>query len=322
MKPTTIVATLAATLTTALATPAWAFPDKPLTLIVPYPPGGATDIVGRILAKGLTQRLGQTVVVDNKAGAGTAIGASALAKAPADGYTLLISSNTTFTINPAVKATLPYDPVRQFEGIGVVGSSPLVLLAHPAFAASTVKGLVTQAKAKPGAISYASFGSATSSHFAGEMFKLATGTELLHVPYKGSAPAMQDLIGGQVQLSVDTLIAAKPQVAAGRVKAIALTSARRSAGLPGVPTVAESGYPGFAMEPWVGVVAPRGLPRPVQAQLAKALADTVADPATRAELEKTGMDVQYEPPASYDTRLAAELPLMRATVHKARISAE
>lgn len=314
--------TAAFLLAAALAAPAWAFPDKPITLIVPYPAGGATDVVGRILAKGMAQRLGQTVIVDNRAGAGTAIGAQALAKAPADGYTLLISSNTTFTINPAVKTTLPYDPVKQFESIGIVGSSPLVLLANPGFAASTVKDLVAQAKAKPGAITYASFGSATSSHFAGEMFKLAAGIDLLHVPYKGSAPAMQDLIGGQVQLSVDTLIAAKPQVAAGRAKAIALTSLRRSAALPGVPTIAESGYPGFAMEPWIGVVAPRGLPRPVQQQLVKAMADTVADPATRDELERTGMDVLYEPPAAYDTRLATELPLMRATVHKAKITAE
>ena len=203
-----------------------------------------------------------------------------------------------------------------------MGSLPLALLAHPSFPASNLKDLVAQAKAKPGGFTYASFGSATSSHFGGEMFKLAAGIDLLHVPYKGSAPAMQDLIGGQVQLSVDTVVAAKPQVAAGRVKPIALLSAKRSAGLPGVPTVAESGYPGFVAEPWVAVVAPRGLPPAVQQVLVKAFADSMADPAVRAELEKAGMDVAYEPAAAYQDRLARELPLMRATVHKARITAE
>jgi tripartite-type tricarboxylate transporter receptor subunit TctC len=312
-----------ALLAAALATPAVAaFPEKPITLVVPFPAGGASDVLGRIMARSMGARLGQTVIVDNRAGAGTAIGAASVAKAAPDGYTLLISSNTTFTINPAVKPVLPYDPQKHFEALGLMGSLPLALLAHPSFPASNLKDLVAQAKAKPGGFTYASFGSATSSHFGGEMFKLAAGIDLLHVPYKGSAPAMQDLIGGQVQLSVDTVVAAKPQVAAGRVKPIALLSAKRSAGLPGVPTVAESGYPGFVAEPWVAVVAPRGLPPAVQQVLVKAFADSMADPAVRAELEKAGMDVAYEPAAAYQDRLARELPLMRATVHKARITAE
>jgi len=308
-------------LSLALALPAAAaYPEKPVTLIVPFPPGGATDVLGRILAKGLGQRLQQTVVVDNRAGAGTAIGAAALAQAAPDGQTLLFSSNTTFTINPAIKTSLPYDPQKQFESIGIVGSAPLVLLAQPSLPASTVKELVALARQKPGALAYASFGSGTSSHFGGEMFKLTAGIDLLHVPYKGSAPAMQDLIGGQVQLSVDTVIAAKPQLQAGKVKAIAVMAARRLVSLPQVPTVAESGYPGFALEPWTAIVAPRGLPAAVQAVLVKALADTMADPAVRAALEKAGLDIAYEPPAAYDARLAKELPLMRAYVHKAKIT--
>jgi tripartite-type tricarboxylate transporter receptor subunit TctC len=298
------------------------FPDKPVTLVVPYPPGGATDTLGRIVAKGLGQALGRTVVVDNKAGAGTVIGATAVARAPADGYTLLVSSNTTFTVNPALKASLPYDPLKSFDSIGLLGTSPLVLLANPKVPVTSVKDVVVLAKSEPGKLSYASFGAGTTSHLAGEMFKLMAGVDIVHVPYKGSAPAMQDLIGGQVQFSFDTNVATIPMLQAGKVKAIAVTSAQRSPSLPDVPTIAELGYPGYEMVPWISIVAPRGLPAPVRTRLGKALADTLADPAMRAELTKAGLDVAYQPPGAYDERIARELPLLRAYVHKAKISSE
>ena len=298
------------------------FPEKALTLVVPYPPGGATDTVARIVAKGMGQRLAQTVIVDNKAGAGTAIGAGAVAKAAPDGYTLLISSNTTFTVNPALKLKLPYDAQKSFEGVGLIGTSPLVLLANPTLAANNVKELVALAKAQPGKLAYGSFGAGTTSHLAGEMFKVVTGIDILHVPYKGSSPAMTDLIGGQVPLTFDTNVAALPMLQAGKVKAIAVTSAKRSPSMPKVPTVAESGYPEFEMVPWIAIVAPRGLPGAVQKTLGKALADTLADPATRTDLEKAGVDVSYEPGSFYDARVAKELPLLRAYVHKAKIPLE
>jgi tripartite-type tricarboxylate transporter receptor subunit TctC len=298
------------------------FPEKVITLVVPYPPGGATDTVARVVAKGMGQRLGQTVVVDNKAGAGTVIGAGAVAQAAPDGYTLLISSNTTFTVNPALRAKLPYDAQKSFESIGLIGTSPLVLLANPSLPASNVKELVALAKAKPGKLAYGSFGSGTTSHLAGEMFKLVTGADILHVPYKGSAPAMTDLIGGQVQLTFDTNVAALPMLQAGKVKALAVTSARRSPSLPKVPTVAEAGYPEFEMVPWITIVAPRGLPGAVQKTLGKALADTLADAATRTDLEKAGVDVSFEPGSFYDARVAKELPLLRAYVYKAKIPLE
>lgn len=315
---------LLAALALAVAAPVAqaAFPDKPVTLVVPYPPGGATDVVARIVGRGLEARLGQAVVVENKAGAGTVIGATAVAKAPADGYTLLISSNTTFTINPGLKAQLPYDPLKSFESIGLVGSSPLVLLANLSVKASTVQEVVALAKAQPGKLSYASFGAGTTSNFAGEMFKVVSGANIVHVPYKGSAPAMQDLIGGQVAFAFDTNVATLPQLQAGRVKAIAVTSLKRSPSLPNVPTIAESGYPGFEMVPWITIVAPRGLPAPVQARLQKALQDTVADPAVRAQLEKAGVDVAFQPGKVYDEKVAAELPLIRAYVHKAGMTAD
>ncbi len=298
------------------------FPEKPVTLVVPYPPGGATDTVARIMAKGLAARLGQTVIVDNKAGAGTVIGAGAVANAPPDGYTLLISSNTTFTINPALKAKLPYDPLKSFESIGLLGSSPLVLLAHPSLPANSVAELVALAKAQPGKLSFASFGAGTTSHFAGEMFKLMTGTNIVHVPYKGSAPAMQDLIGGQVQLSFDTNVASIPQIQAGKVKGLAVTSRKPSASLPKLPSVAQAGYPDYEMVPWITIVAPRGLAAPARAALGKAFADCVNDPALRAELQKVGVDVAYEPGSAYDTRVADELPRLRAYVHKAGLTVD
>jgi tripartite-type tricarboxylate transporter receptor subunit TctC len=299
-----------------------AFPEKTVTLVVPYPPGGATDTLARIMAKGMGERLGQTMIVDNKAGAGTAIGAGVVAQAAADGYTLLISSNTTFTINPGLKARLPYDPLKSFESIGVIGTSPLVLLAHPAVPANTVPELVALAKAQPGKLAYASFGNGTTSHFAGEMFRVMTGTQITHVPYKGSAPAMQDLIGGQVQLSFDTNVAAIPQIQAGKVKAIAVTSLKPSASLPKVPSVAQAGYPDFEMVPWLTIVAPRGLPAAVRSTLHKAFADMLNDPAIRGELVKAGVDVAYEPPSAYETRVTKELPLIRVYVHKAGLTVD
>jgi tripartite-type tricarboxylate transporter receptor subunit TctC len=311
---------LAATLVSAGA--AAAYPDHPLTLVVPFPPGGATDVIGRIVAKDLGQRLGQPVIVDNKAGAGTVIGAGFVAQSPADGYTLLISSNTTFTVNPALRAKLPYDAQKSFEGVAMLGTSPLVLLANMAVPARTVKEVVALARAKPGKVTYGSFGAGTTSHFAGEMFKLVAGIDLVHVPYKGSSPAMTDLIGGQVQFTFDTNVAALPMLQAGRVRAIAVTSAKRSPSLPDVPTIAESGYPGYEMVPWVTIVAPRGLPPAVQKTLGKALADTLADPAVRGSLEKAGLDVAYQPGSVYDERVAHELPLLRAYVYKAKIQPE
>jgi len=298
------------------------FPEKPVTLVVPFPPGGATDTMARIIAKGMGQRLAQPVIVDNKAGAGTTIGAGAVAQAAPDGHTLLISSNTTFTVNPALKAKLPYDAQKSFESIGLIGTSPLVLLANPSLPAHSVKELVALAKAQPGKLAYASFGNGTTAHLAGEMFKLVAGVDILHVPYKGSSPAMTDLIGGQVLLSFDTNVAALPMLRAGHVKALAVTSARRSPSLPQVPTIAEAGYPGFEMLPWITIVAPRGLPPAVQKTLGKALADTLADAAVRADLEKAGVDVSYEPGSFYDARVAKELPLLRAYVHKANIPLE
>lgn len=299
-----------------------AFPDKPITLVVPFPAGGSVDIVGRLVADGMSKRLGQTIVVENKGGAGTVIGAGAVAQARPDGYTLLISTNTTFTINPALKRQLPYDPLKSFESIGILGSSPLLILAHPAFPANSVQELIALARADPGKFAYASYGNGTTSHFAGELFKMAAGVNLLHVPYKGSAPAMQDLIGGQVPLSFDSSAAALPHVRSGRIKALALTSAKPSATWPNVPTVAQSGYPDYEMVAWVSVVAPKGLPTDARKALVDALNSAMSDPGIRSELTKAGIEVALQPPAAYEERVNRELSIVRASVHRLGMTVE
>lgn len=299
-----------------------AYPSKPITLVVPYPPGGATDIIGRIMAQAMSKSLGQPVVVENKAGAGTVIGAAEVAQAQADGYTLLISSNTTFTVNPAIKAKLPYDPAKNFESVAGIGSSPLVLLANPNVPVKTVKELVAAANQPNTKFAFGSFGSGTTSHLAGEMFKYMAGVDILHVPYKGSAPAMTDLIGGQIQFTFDTNVAALPMLRAGKVKAIAVTSAQRSSTLPNVPTIAESGYPGYEMVPWIVIVAPRGLPKAVSQKLTSSIQDILKDPNSKRDLERAGLEVAFEEPQSYDKRVAIELPLLRAYVHRAKITAD
>ncbi len=299
-----------------------AFPDKPITLIVPYPAGGATDTIARKLQEPLSNILGQTVLVENKPGAGTAIGAAMVAKSAPDGYTLLISSNTTFTVNPALKNNLQYDAEKSFEGIGVVGTSPLVLLANTNLPANTIMELVALAKQEPGKLSYGSFGNGTTSHLAGEMFKVMAGVDIVHVPYKGSAPAMTDLIGGQIPLTFDTNVAAIPVINSGKVKALGIASQTRSPQMPDIPTIAESGYPGFEMVPWVVIVAPSGLPAEVQKKLSAALETAVKEPKVSAELQKVGLDVGFEPATSYAIRVAHELPLLKIYVQKANIQPE
>ena len=299
-----------------------AFPEKPITVVVPYPPGGATDILARKLAGPMGQRLGQPVIIENKAGAGTAIGATFVAKSAPDGYTLLISSNTTFTVNAALKNSLPYDPQKDFESVGLIGSSPLVLLAHPKVPANTVKELIALSHKDGKGLNFGSFGVGTSAHMAGEMFKVMTGANMVHVAYRGSAPAMTDLIGGQIPVTFDTNVAAMPQMATGKVKAIAVTSRQRSPQMPQVPSIAEAGFPDYEMVPWIGYVGRRGMPAEVSARLSKALQDCLNDPVVKADLQKVGLDVQYSAGTVYDAKVAQELPLLRAYVHRANIPVE
>ncbi|MFN3436850.1 MAG: Bug family tripartite tricarboxylate transporter substrate binding protein [Acidovorax sp.] len=314
----------------ALGAAAWApamaqeaaFPTKPITLVIPFPPGGATDVLGRLIGKKLGDKLGQSVVIDNRAGAGTTIGAAYVAKAAPDGYTLLMSSGTTFTVNPAVRAKLPYDPVKSFEPIGIAGRTSLILLANKDVPVSDVKQFVAMVKAAPDKYSYGSYGAGTTSQFAGELFFHAAGLKIQHVPYKGSSPAMVDLMGGQIPFTVDTVSAALPQLKDGKIKAIAVTAGKRSALLPKVPTLAESGYPGVEMDTWLAMMAPRGLPPAVKARLELTLAQVVADPETRDKLIAVGFEPTYASAKAVSDLIDKELPLMRAVAQRAAITAD
>ncbi len=299
-----------------------AFPTRPISLVIPFPPGGATDVLGRVIGQKMSQELGQPVVVENRAGAGTIIGAAYVSKAAPDGYTLLISSGTTFTVNPAIRNNLPYDPVKGFDPIGIAGRTGLILLANTDVPVQTVKQFVDYVKASPGKYAYGSFGSGTTSQFAGETILQATGLKMTHVPYKGSAPAMADLMGGQLPFTVDTVAAAVAQLKSGKIKAIAVTTAKRSAQLPNVPTLAESGYPDVNMDTWLVVAAPKGLPTDVKAKLEKALAAAMADPDTRAKVTGMGMDPAFSDSKATSELINRELPMMRALAVRANITAD
>lgn len=307
---------------TSVAAAETAYPVRPVSLVIPFPPGGATDALGRVLALKLGKELGQPVVIDNRAGAGTVIGASYVSKSAPDGYTLLVSSGTTFTVNPAIRKNLPYDPVKGFDPIGIAGRTGLVLLANSHVPVQSVKQFVDYVKASPEKYSYGSFGSGTTAQFAGETILNATGLKMAHIPYKGSAPAMTDLMGGQIPFSVDTVSAAIPQLKSGKIKAIAVTTAKRSAFLPNVPTMAESGYPQIDMDTWLILAAPKGLPAEVKAKLEKALAAAIADPETRAKLVAQGFEPTYSNASATSALISKEIPLMRAVAARSNITAD
>ncbi|MGT2456490.1 Bug family tripartite tricarboxylate transporter substrate binding protein [Cupriavidus basilensis] len=297
------------------------YPARPVVLVVPFPPGGAVDIIGRMVGKKLGDRLGQTVVIENRAGAGTIVGAGYVAKAAPDGYTLFISSGSTFTVNPAINANLPYDPVKSFEPVGLVARVPLILLANRDVPVDNLRQMMAAVKAAPGKYAYGSFGNGTTGHFAGEMILGATGMKLQHIPYKGSAPAIADLIGGQIPFSVDTIAASLPHIKSGRVKVIAVAGARRATLLPDVPTVAESGFPGFDADSWVAIAAPRGLSPDVRARLGKALALTMNDREIQEKLVANGLEPSYATPEQVGAMIEKDLPRMRAIAQKASIQA-
>ncbi|GAB7547755.1 Bug family tripartite tricarboxylate transporter substrate binding protein [Cupriavidus sp. 8B] len=297
------------------------YPARPVVLVVPFPPGGAVDIIGRLVGKKLGDRLGQPVVIENRAGAGTIVGAGYVAKAAPDGYTLFISSGSTFTVNPAINANLPYDPVKSFEPIGLVARVPLILLANRDVPVDNLKQMMAAVKATPGKYAYGSFGNGTTGHFAGEMILGATGMQLQHIPYKGSAPAIADLIGGQIPFSVDTIAASLPHIKSGRIKVIAVAGARRATLLPEVPTVAESGFPGFDADSWVAIAAPRGLPPDVKSRLEKALAQAMKDHEIQEKLVANGLEPSYATPEQVGTMIDKDLPRMRAIAQKANIQA-
>jgi len=242
------------------------YPGKPIKFIIGFAPGGTTDLVGRLMAKGLTDALGQPVIIENKAGASSNIGADAVAKSPPDGYTFYVNAITN-AINASLFAKLPFDFEKDFEPVAFFASVPNLMVVNPAVPAKTVKEFIDWVKANPGKVAYASSGNGTSIHLSGELFKLMTRTEMLHVPYKGSAPALTDLVGGQVQVMFDNMPSSLPLAKSGKLRALAVTSPKRSPSAPDIPTLDEAGVPGYDVGSWFGLMAPKGTPREIITRL-------------------------------------------------------
>ncbi len=308
-------------LAAGIAAPALAqgFPDRPVTLVVPYPAGGSADILARTVGQKLAAQLGQPVVIENKGGAGTAIGARFVAEAKPDGYTLLLGTVSSQAINPAM-SKVGYDPVKDFVPVSALASIPFVLVAHPGAPYGSVAELLAAARQAPGSISYASAGPGTSNHLAGEMLASAAKLKLLHVPYRGSAPALADVLAGHVPLMFDLQTTSLPNIATHKLKPLAVTGSRRSPLLPEVPTVAESGLPGFEVSAWFGVFAPAKLPPPVRQQLSAAMAKVLEDPALAQRLRDIGAEPDPRNAAQFAAYVAEEAGKYAAVVKTAGLA--
>ena len=282
------------------------YPTKPIRLVVPFPAGGTTDILARAAAQKLSEALGQQVVVDNRPGAGGNIGADIVAKSAPDGYTLLMGTVGTHAINPSLYTKMPYDHFKDFVPVVLVAGVPNVLVVTPSLPVNSVQDLIKLAKDKPGQINFASSGSGTSIHLSGELFKTMTGVEMTHVPYKGSSPALTDLMGGQVQLMFDNLPSALPQIRGGKLRALAVTSTKRAPALPDVPTMAESGLPGFEASSWFGVLAPAGTPPAVVTRINTEINKWLQSPEAREQLLGQGAEAAGGSPQQFVAHIRAE----------------
>lgn len=275
-----------------VALPSWAqdkWPSKPVTYIVPFPAGGTTDILARLIGQKLGPALGTTIVIDNKGGAGGSIGSEIASRAPTDGYTLLGGTISSHAINVSLYPKLGYDPIKSFSPVVLIGSNPVVLVVGQNSPYKTLQDVLAAAKAKPKTISSASAGSGTSQHLSLELLGFKSGTQFIHVPYKGSGPAIQDVIGGQVDMMFDTTVVAGPHIQSGKVRALAVTSAQRLVSLPNVPTVAESGVPGFEVVSWQGIFVPAGTPRPIIDRLHNEVQKILQQPEMQDRLKALGM---------------------------------
>ena len=295
------------------------FPTKPVRMIVPFPPGQATDIVARLLAERLTTTWNQTVIVDNRGGGGGVPGTLAGRDAPADGYTLLLGTSGTIGVNPGIYSKLPYDPVKELAMVGGVFTVPLMLVAHPSLPYNTLRELVDAAKRAPGTLNWAFPGTGTSQHLTGELFKFRAGVDLVGIPYKGSGPAMTDLLGGQVTLMMDSLASALPHVKSGKIKAIAMSSAERVPQLPEVPTIAESGYPGFDGVGWGGLVMPIATPRDIVEKIGGDVRRILLDPVMQARIVERGAIADPRGPAEFAAFVKAEITKWGEIARKANI---
>lgn len=292
--------------TNALAQ-ASAYPTKPIRMIVPFPPGGPTDVVARLIGIKLSERWGQQVVIDNRAGAGGTIGAEMAARAAPDGHTLVMGSTANMAVNVTLYPKLSYDPVKDFIPVNLAAITPNLFVVHPSHPANNVREFIALAKAKPGTINYATGGVGTPSHLAAELFKTMAGIEMNHVPYKGSIPALTDIMGGQVTLMFDSMASALPLVQSGKLKALAQTGSKRVGALPDLPTVAESGLPGYEVAGWFGVFAPAGTPREVVNKLSTEISRILALPDVKARYSALGAEPGPGNPDEFAAFLKSEI---------------
>ena len=281
------------------------YPVRPVRMIVPFSPGGATDVPARILAQRLSEAFGHQIVIDNRPGAGGVLGADAVAKAPPDGYTLLLTA-TTHVISASLYKKLPYDAIRDFAPVMLIGSGPNVLTVHPSLPAKNVRELIALAKARPGKIDYASSGNGSSQHLFGALFMSLADIRMMHIPYKGSAPATTDLIAGQVSVGFPGIALVLPHTKAGRLRALAVTSAERSKAMPDVPSIAEAGVPGYAATLWLGLLAPKGTPPQIVQKLFDEIAKLLRQPEVESAYLATGTDVTISNPEQFGLFVKAE----------------
>ena len=298
---------------TSSATPPSAYPNKPVKVVVPYPPGGPTDIVARVVFQQVSEATGQQFVIENRAGAGGNIGAEAVARAPADGYTLLIGT-TAHAINMSMFKGLSYHVIKDFTPVTLLTQGPLMLVATPSFPANNVRELIALAKAKPDTLNFASSGNGQSTHLSGALFNSMADIKLSHVPYKGSAPALTDVVAGQVPLMFDTMLSALPFVKSGKLKALAVTSPLRSPAAPEVPTIAESGLPGYEVFAWNGLLAPAGTPKAVIAQLSEELKKAMQLPQVKEKFSAQGFAASWNTPEQFGGFLGGEVAKWAKTV--------
>ncbi|MFW7348951.1 MAG: Bug family tripartite tricarboxylate transporter substrate binding protein [Pigmentiphaga sp.] len=298
------------------------YPNRPLRLVVPFTPGGSTDILGRTIGQQLNQAWGQAVVVENVPGAGGSIGADKVAKAPADGYTLLMGHIGTLAVTPSLYAKLPYDPVKAFAAVAWVARVPNVLVVHPSVQAKNLPELIAYAKAHPDALNYGSGGNGSAAHIATEYLKLQSGASMQHVPYKGTAPAVNDLVAGHIKVMFTGVPAVIAQIKAGQLRPIAVSSPRRIKMLPDVPTVAESGYPGFEADQWYGVVAPAGTPREVVAKLNRQINRSLSSPEIEQRLTGEGAEATPNPPEVFAKLIATEIARWRPVIEKGGVKVD
>ena len=305
----------------APASAADAYPNRPIKMVVPFPPGGATDVIGRVIAQKLQERLGQPVVVDNRSGASGNIGADAVAKAPGDGYTILMAALTSHSINSSLQR-LPYDLEKDFTPVSIVGDVPLVLVVHPSVPAKTLQEFIALVKKQPGHYTYASSGAGAPQRMAAEQFKRQVGVDMLHVPYKGSGPAMTDLVGGQVLTMFETVPAALPFIKSGKLRPIAVTTAERVPMLPDVPTVAESGLPGFQVTSMFGILVPASTPKAIVDRLNKELGEILKLPEVKEKLLQQGAIATYTTPEQAAKRIHDEIARWAKVVKEGNIKAD